>query len=394
LKNLPIAAILACFLVGAYPFCAKCNAQKIGKSDSAPQEDPCARAAAGLLAKQLAASDREVRDNAAKALEAMGSAAAKALASYIGDNLSNLDHGGVSKAVTVLGKIGNDIADDDDVREALLSAARLPQTEWSVLELRLAALDALGEVNKYRSVLLTTDDDDSMDAFDPAKAIAASKELAKIADDVFEKLSTKRGDVPVRQDSDFYHNIAVVHHSQAELLQLATLVSAARSSSKKKKKKTAEPAFSKLADAKSLAASLRKIEIGYLDATKTLFATTPKPADQPDDKSHWQLETEAAFDFLTEATQLKDELDALSDFTGDRADLAKLLSEFATIPANCELIKAAVASAINKIFSKPPEKKPAAEGAKQDATKEGEKKDADKKDSPAAKDADKEKSKA
>jgi hypothetical protein len=59
----------------------------------------------------------------------------------------------------------------------------------------------------------------------------------------------------------------------------------------------------------------------------------------------------------------------------------------ATIPENSELIKAAVASAINQIFSKPPEEKPPTEEAKKESKKEGEKKGAGKKDTPATKGA-------
>jgi hypothetical protein len=138
------------------------------------------------------------------------------------------------KAVVVLGKIGKDVADDDDVRKALLAAANLPEnTNWP--ELQLGAIDALGEINKYRGALLSTDDDDSIDTFAPAKV--ASEELAKIANDVFKQLSAKRGDAPVPQDAHFYQNIVFIQQSQAELLHLAAQISAAASSSKKRRKR-------------------------------------------------------------------------------------------------------------------------------------------------------------
>jgi len=422
LKNLSLPAVLG-FVLGGYFCCARCGAQIANPSASLPPT-PTPTPLAEVLVLQLKSAKIEVRENAATALQTMGAKTAEALASYICRNLrhssscaptptialslrpntrgenSVTDMQGTIKAVVVLGKIGKDVADDDNVRKALLVAANLPEsTNWP--QLQLAAIDALGEINKYRGVLLSTDDDDPMDTFDPKQAIDASPTLAGIARTVFEKLSTNRGDVPVQQDTDFYDCIIVIHHSQSELLHLAAQVSAAASSSKEKKKTAAEPAFSKLADAESLAASLRKIEIGYLDATKTLFATNPvKAADQPDDKSHWQLQTEAAYDLLTETTQLTDELDSLGDFRDDRTDLANLLSDLAAISnssncklINCELIQATVAIAINQILSKPPEKKPATEEEKKEAKKEGEKKDAGKKDSPAAKGADKEKSK-
>ncbi len=429
MKNLSIAAILGCFLVAGY-CCIKCDAQ-IANPGSTPPQGVTVSDPAEVLVRQLSART-EVRDAAAKALQSMGRTAASALAGYITKNI-DLTTGritepeGVTKAITVLAKIGKDVADDEEVRKALVSAAKVVvrADDWPRLQLQLAAIDALGEINKYRGILLTTDDDDPMDTFDPAKALAASETLAEIADGLFKELLGKRYDdietattaapvvvvmggaaptptptptptpkskptppIPTPRDTEFYDDVSVLHDAQTKLLELADQAAVAASSPKES---AAEPAFTKLADAKSLAASLKKIEVAYLDATKTVFAK--KATDQADDKSHWQLKTEAAYDLLTETTQLRDELDSLSDFTVDRADLAKLLSELVTIPAANPEVKAAVANAINGIFSKPPQKTPAAETAKKD-TKDGEKKDTDKKDDAATKDKDKEKSKS
>jgi hypothetical protein len=311
-----------------------------------------------------------------------------------------------------------------------------------VLQLRLAAIDALGEINKYRGVQFSGDDEDPIEKSDLPRALEASEALAEMADDFLTELLTRYDDtetaaaaaaaptvvvccgstpkptpkptatptptptptpIPIPQDTAFHDNISILHDKQSELLELAAQASvvapylrslhrlpASAKRSKTSPKKTAtEPVFTKLADAKSLAESLKKIEIAYLNATKTVFAK--KAADQAEDKSHWQLKTEAAYDFLAETTQLKDELDTLTKFANSRPALTGLLSNLAAIGANPKL-QPAVVRAINAIFSKPPEKKPVAEGAKKETTTE-DKKGGDKKDDATAKDADKAKSK-
>jgi hypothetical protein len=420
MKNLSIAAILGSLFVAGYLFCAICHAQESTPCPT-PTEDPGVRGAANLLMGQLKTNDAVERERAATALQAMGKNAAQALADCVkrrGDIAS------ATKAITILAKIGNDLADDCNVREALLSAARLPGTDWPVLQLRLAAIDALGEINKYRGVQFTGDENDPLAKCDPQQILAASTTLADIADGLFKELLVlgKRYDdietaaaaaaptvivcgstpnptptpkptptptptppIPTPRDTEFYKDISILQGAQTKLLELADQAAVAASSPKES---AAEPAFTKLADAKSLAASLKKIEVAYLDATKTVFAK--KATDQADDKSHWQLKTEAAYDLLTESTQLRDELDALTDFTDSRPEVTRLLSSLATIGANNPELRPAVASAINATFSKPPGKKPAAEEAKKDTGK----KDADKKDGAATKDADKEKSKS
>ncbi len=336
------------------------------------------KAGAEILVEQLSAQRIEVRENAATALQAMGIKAAKALATYIRGNLSDSHNGGVIRAVTVLGKIGNDIAEDDDVRKALLSAARLKEkTSWP--ELQLAAIDSLSEINKYRGGILTVEDDNPLHTFDPAAAIVASDKLAQIAEQVFEKSKIRSVPTPTPtppSDNEFYAELKTLRDSQTKLVKAAAQVSAASSPSKPE-----ESTFSRLTDVKTLAASLMKIQVGYLDATKTIFAD--KPADQPDDKSRWQLKTEAAYDLLTETQELRDQLHkAIGTFKKNQDDLAALVSDLATLSetSNSYLIKAAVASTLNGIFFKPPEKKSAAEVAKKDAEKkEGVKKDAEKK---------------
>ena len=374
MRNLSIAPFLGCVLLGGYWCCARCDAQ-ISEPRPAAREDPRVKAGAEILVEQLSAQRIEVRENAATALQAMGIKAAKALATYIRGNLSDSHNGGVIRAVTVLGKIGNDIAEDDDVRKALLSAARLKEkTSWP--ELQLAAIDSLSEINKYRGGILTVEDDNPLHTFDPAAAIVASDKLAQIAEQVFEKSKIRSVPTPTPtppSDNEFYAELKTLRDSQTKLVKAAAQVSAASSPSKPE-----ESTFSRLTDVKTLAASLMKIQVGYLDATKTIFAD--KPADQPDDKSRWQLKTEAAYDLLTETQELRDQLHkAIGTFKKNQDDLAALVSDLATLSetSNSYLIKAAVASTLNGIFFKPPEKKSAAEVAKKDAEKkEGVKKDA------------------
>lgn len=387
MKNLSIGAVLGRLFVAGYLFCAICHAQESPPCPTST-EDPGVRGAADLLMGQLKTNDAVERERAATALQAMGKNAAQALADYVqkpGDIAS------ATKAITILAKIGNDLADDCNVRKTLLSAARLPGSGWPVVQLRLAAIDALGEINKYRGVQFTGDENDPLAKFDPQQALAASETLAEIADGLFKEQLARGKDgtatpTPTPRDAKFYDNISVLHDLQAKLVELAAQVSAANSSSKDK---GAEAIFTKLTDAKTLTASLKKIEIGYLDATKTIDPTKLK-LENASDKGASQFQAESAYDLLTETTQLRDELDALTDFTDSRTELTRLLSSLATIGANNPELRPAVASAINAIFSKPPEKKPAAEEAKKDTGK----KDADKKDDTATKDADKEKSKS
>lgn len=443
---LPIAAILVCLLVGGY-CCPKCNAQGVDKADQTPQEDPGARKAADALAQQLGAANAEVRENAATALEAMGKKAGKALTNYISDNLSKLNGEtqrenvvrmqGITKAATVLGKIGKGIAEDTQVREALWAAAE-PKVkpgekseQWANLQMRLAAIEALGKINEYRGGILGKESSypssadeyaDSSGSIDLHEVIKASEKVTEIAGDVFKELAnggrpaatppptptpttTPRPTPlppPVKTDGDFYDCFLVLHNSQAKLVKLATQVKAAASGSNKK---TTETAVSKLTDAKTLAASLRKIEVGYLDATKTGFAESP--GLQADDKSHWQLKTEAAYDLLSETKQLNEELHSLDKAVSDRLELSALISDLGTISqkaheksesehklaaaklapvetSNPDLITAEAAKALNRIFSKrPPEKPPADATKKETAKDDAAKKDTAKKDTAA-----------
>jgi hypothetical protein len=163
----------------------------------------------------------------------------------------------------------------------------------------------------------------------------------------------------------------VLSESRAKLVKAATLVSAAASPPTAE-----EPMFSRLTDVETLAASLRKIQVAYLEATKTIFSD--KPADQPDDKSRWQLKAEAAYDLLAETRELRDQLHRTVG-TFEKNYLAPLVADLADIaarPNSSDLIEAAVARTLNAIFSRPPEKKSTTEAAKKDGTN---KKDAEKK---------------
>jgi hypothetical protein len=355
------------------------------------------QATAEILVEQLSAKGPkaiDVRENAAIALQVMGKNAAKALAKYIRSSLSE-HNGGAIKAITVLGKIGNDIADDDDVRDALRSAASLEEkTDWP--ELQLAAIDALREINKYRGAILTLEDDNRPDTFDPGVAIGSADLLAQTAEKVFEK-STVRSlptPTPTPPDEEFYAELKTLRDLQAKLLKAAVsqaklVEAAAQVSAASSPSKPEEPVFSRLTDARTLAESLKRIEVGYSDATKTIDTTKLK-LENTYDKTAWQFQTEAAYTLLTETSELRDQLHkAFDHFKKNQDDLATLVSRLATISAtsNSYLINAAVASTLNGIFSKPPEKKSAAEAAKKDAEKkETDKKDAEKKEG-AKKDA-------
>jgi hypothetical protein len=429
MKNLSIAATLACLLVG-YGGYTICDA-KVADPGLVPPEDPNVEAVARVLVNELSAPRLEVRDKAATALQTMGTNAAKALADYIENNLKNVKEiQGITKAVTVLGKIGKDLADDDDVRGALLRAARLDETNWPNLQLRLAAMDALGEINKYRGGIFGKESSypssadeyaDPSGSVDLDKVIEASDKVAGIAGGVFEKLANGGRPAatpaptpaptttpsptplppPVKTDGDFYGCFLVLDNSQVKLVKLATQVKAAASGSNKK---TTDAALSKLTDAETLAASLRKIEVGYLDATKTGFADSP--AQQADDKSRWQLKTEAAYNLLTETRRLSYQLHSLETaLDNGRDDLREVItglqevSDVALKQSGCRdkaataqtpecALLGAAANALNAIFSKPPEEKPAEELAKKEPAKK-EAKASDKKDD-TRKDADKE----
>jgi hypothetical protein len=354
----------------------------------------------------LSANDPSVRDRAATALQAMGSNAAKALADHVSGNLLILKEGtkpenrdaiiqDTTKAVTVLTKIGNDIADDCEVRVALLNAAGPDGTKWA---LRLAAIDALGEINKYRGGVLL-EESSSLSGKNPSgsvdlpKVTAAADKLVEIAEQVFDKSTGRSIPTPTPTppwESQFYAQLKILGESQSKLTKASAQVKAVASRSKSK-----EPAFSKLTDPETLAASLKKIEVSYLDATKTIELQKLK-LENANDKPASQFQTESAYDLLIETTQLKEQLDSLNEamptFKKKQADLTALLTKLATISdESSEPDKSTVANAINAVFSKPPTPTPAAEEAKKDGAG---KKDADKKDDATTKDKDKAKSKS
>lgn len=149
-----------------------------------------------------------------------------------------------------------------------------------------------------------------------------------------------------------------------------------------------------------------------MEATK--LSGAQKPGDAKEDKSPWQLRTEAAYDLLTEVRRLQRQLDllrtAISTLNKDRGELTALVSLLGTIsePAygksesehklaaanlapvetsDSDLLTAEAAKALNRIFSKRPTEKPPAEAAKKDATKKDDaaKKDTAKKDDTAGK---------
>jgi hypothetical protein len=436
LKTPLIAPVLGCVLVCGYWYCGTCDAE----TGCTEPEQFGIKAAADILVLQLRSPTPEVRENAAKALQAMGKNAASALASHIS---ATEPAEGVTKAITVLAKIGNDVADDEDVRAALLSAAKkwdMRADNWPLLQVQLAAIDALGEINKYRGGIVDkevcilfseTDVSDPSDFIrnledntnaisiciwkqfspdkkkllhDPSKRAAAlvaalnkiltgplydptcfanlpqqtktlttrqptgeylirlklitdafpnqirrgihdlgeiveaSDNLASIARKRFDdltKCALPPTPGPGKPCPDFCCNLMILHESQARMVKLAGDVNVDTSSSEKK-----ESPFPKLADEKILGASLKKIEVGYSDATKEIDDGKLK-LEKTYDKTSQQFKTEAAYDLLTEARQLNGQLHdldkAVADLKKNRGQLIELISALGSISGNAGL---------------------------------------------------------
>jgi len=427
-QSLPIRAIWGCLFVAGYCLCATCYTKADAPrraSQQTPTPTPCPEvtedfdvtAAAKVLVKQLGTNDPILRDKAAAALQAMGKKAASALADQVKVEPANslTDIQCTTKAVTILTKIGNDVANDNEVRAALLFAAGLDETKRperpadlksAVFQLRLAAIDALAEINKYRGSILpkemptptSTPAPSSADSetksekksdeeqLDKAKESATS--LAVTAEKIFRGAANRTTPTPTPTpsfDEDFRKNLLTLHGSQAALVKLAGQVNAAASPPKTK---AADSDFPTLSDDKALATSLRRIEVGYVDATKTTEETKLKLQNSYD-KSVWQFRAEAAYDLLTETKQLSDQLDDLKDGVKDlkkkRAGLIRVICTLSGIssvnPDSLVVLRRAAGTALNAIFSKPPKKKKAAAPAKKDeAKKETAKTDTNKKD--------------
>lgn len=352
-------------------------------------QDCYVKAAARALVQELGAEKVEDREKAATALQVMRRNAGAALAEHI------TAHPGIpsaTRAIIVLARIGSDVADDCTVTAALLGAAQLRGKDWPSHQFSLAAIDALGEINKYQGAAFSSTHDDPIENFNPGVALDSCDALMGIADDLLKQQLSRANDAaspaptPTLRDTDFYKNLKVLHEEQPELLELAGQISSMESSPKNK---DADPTFTKLADSKSFAASLKKIATAYLDTTKKIDESKLK-LENSSDNNPWRFRAEAAYDLLSETTQLRDEIDTVNHFAVGRSDLRSLLAKLANIAAIDVERQAAVTGALNAIFSTPP----AAEKAKKSPTKDDEKKDADKKDSAAAaKDAGKEKSK-
>jgi hypothetical protein len=390
--------------------------------DPAPQEDPGARIAADVLAQQLGAASAEVRENAATALKAIGSKAGKALAKYIADNLLELNGETqveiavtrmqrITKAAIILGKIGKRIAEDNEVRGVLWSAAepklkpgeKNEQYVWAKLQMRLAAIEALGKVNEHRGGIFAKELDASelVQAKDACDASDASGELEKIAGELFDKLaiektpkelerktepkatlSAKSAAEDPERDENFYRQLKVLRESQIKIIEIAAQVKVAAPLSKT----TPGPILSKLADANELEKSVHKIYSSYLKATNKdesakSNADYPKKAEKKTDAGDADG-VPAAYDMLTEAGQLSHQLQSLCKemrtLENDRGELSQLISDLGTIPEapqveskklDSDNIKAEAAKALSRIFSKRPAETPAADAAKKDTAK-------------------------
>jgi hypothetical protein len=364
--------------------------------------EPGARNAADVLVQQLGAPVTEVHENAAIALEAMGPQASKALVKYISDELNHETQlrnpataVGIANAETILGKIGNRISEDPDVRVTLLSAAksnvRLGDSNWSNVQIRLAAIEALGKINERRGdIFPKTVEASKWQSKDACNASLASQSLEKIAEKLFERLATGKKPAPADQkkdDDDFYLQFKTLRHAQAKIVKIAVQVKSAAPLSNM----TREPIPSKLTDADELEKSVHKIYASYLSATKQDETPKPNVDKKGNDKpaSDSGADVPPADDMLTEARALTEALGLLCDEMGtlenDRVKLDELVSDLGEIRQTAKLesakrdsddIKVEVAKAVNRIFSKPSTEKPDAETTKTEATK----KDASKKD--------------
>ena len=384
---------------------------------SAPQEDTGARIAADVLAQQLGAANAEVRENAATALEAMGSKAGKALAKYIADNLLELNGETrleiavtrmqrITRAAIILGKIGKGIAEDEEVGQVIWSAAesklrpaaKNERYAWAKLQMRLAAIEALGKINERRGGIFAKELDASelVQAKDACDASDAAGELEKIAGELFEKLAIERKTEPTatpsakpapkdsKRDEDFYRQLKVLHESQIKIIEIAAEVKVAAPLSKT----PPAPVLSKLTDANELEKSVHKIYSSYLKATNK----NESPKANADDPKKGEKKADAddadgvpaAYDMLTEAGQLSHQLQSLCEemrtLENDRGELSQLISDLETIPEAPQLesknldsdnIKAEAAKALNRIFSKRQAETPAADAVRKDAAKKG-----------------------
>jgi hypothetical protein len=398
-----VAAIFGCVLsIGHWS--AECNAQRAHNANSNPPENQGARSAADVLVQQLGAPATEVHENAAIALEAMGPQASKALVKYISDELNHetqLESAataiGITNAETILGRIGNRISEDTDVRVALLSAAksnvRLGESNWSNVQIRLAAIEALGKINEHRGDIFPRSvEANELQAKDACDASVASQNLEKIADELFGKFATERKppSADEKRDNDFYLQFKILHQAQAKIIKIAVQVKSAAALSNT----TTEPIPPKLTDADELEKSVHKIYASYLNATKQGETAKPNADKKGNDKtvSDSGSDVPPAYDMLTEARELTEALASLCNQMGtlenDRVELDKLISDLGEIPQTVKLesakrdsddIKVEIAKAVNRIFSKPSPEKPIADTTKTEATKkEASKKDATK----------------
>src|SRR5262249_44019118 len=142
-------------------------------------------------------------------------------------------------------------------------------------------------------------------------------------------------------------------------------------------------------DEKTFGASLKKIEVAYLDANKTIDKNKLW-LSKASDKTSRQFQTESAYGLLTETRQLNINLHALEkaffEFKKNQDELEKLTKALAAMPemtpsrsvsyklqkgeiSGPDLIRASVSNALNQIFSKPPKKKKVAAASKKDAVK-------------------------
>jgi hypothetical protein len=295
----------------------------------------------------------------------------------------------ITKAATVLGGLGKRIADDAEVRKVLLSAATEQlgdKQKWHELQMRLAAIDALGKINEHRGAILTNK---RLDENELTEGKNAAAEVERIAAELFDKLGNKKEEgLPSAHEA-----LKALIQSQPKIIKIAERINAQAPLSMTER----AAVLSRLTDAETLEASAKKIYFSYLEATKKRGVEDKEliPTGM-EDKTVWQKKNEAAYDMWIEAKLLSHQVNSLgTDITNlakDRAKISELVSTLTEISKTSQLatekpeldrskaaysdqVTAEVAIALTRIFSTPAVHTPPADAAKKDeAKKDGTKK--------------------
>jgi hypothetical protein len=170
MNTLTRAAVL-CFVLLGHCGTAICSAQEAipapekkespcGETQPDPKKksDPCesiGTSTAARLAEQLGDDNRYVAEEAANALEAMGTEAACVLGPMIKNCVKNLGNPKtelrIQRAALVLGRMGNRVALEGSVPDGLLALAN---EKGASLDVRITAIDAIGRIKAHRKAVV------------------------------------------------------------------------------------------------------------------------------------------------------------------------------------------------------------------------------------------------